>query len=313
MSDRQVIHGCLSFAPGALSEALDALADELDPLIVELLREARVEDDLLVLTEDGFFPASLWHDWTGAVAELTAVAQAGLVACVYQGDGDEILALEASGGRPRARLGEPSAPGWFELTGGPRRYARRGGEGALELRPVEVAPRVFALRIDDAEEDFNDLLGVTYLAPDGDRLYVVDAYGAAQLSALDLSAPSPALQLAVDAAQGGTRLVHLPGSEVLQLWRVESPAEADELRVRVTEHFVSTDARDHRERALRPPLERTLSFARGRGLVRAELPRVDLVLAPHEAVEAPERTGLVLAILVGLVILGLLVLWIAPW
>ena len=80
MSDRQVFRGCLAFPSGALEEALDRVADDTDELVMDLLRGARVGDDLLVLSEDSFFPASLWHHWTGAVAELSAVAHAGLVA-----------------------------------------------------------------------------------------------------------------------------------------------------------------------------------------------------------------------------------------
>lgn len=323
MSDRQVFRGCLAFPSGALEEALDRVADDTDELVMDILRGARVGDDLLVLSEDSFFPASLWHHWTGAVAELSAVAHAGLVACVYQGDGDEIEVFEASGEKPAALLAARSAPDWFALGESPLRFDVEGEGHTIELRPTQLAPNVQALRLDRSDEffpDFDAPLGVAYFASDGARLYAVDAWRDDQLSALDLSAPSPALTLAVDADASAPRLVHHPGSEGCQVWRVEGREDVETpagafpgcLRVGVTEHFVPTDVRDYQDGAPPPePTRRTLFFAPDRGLVRAVLPSGELGLAAPEALAAPAdsepRPALVFAILIALVVVGFVV------
>ncbi len=205
MGARQVFFGALGFASGdLLGEGLGRVLGGADPLVVELIGGCVRGDRVMVFEHESHMASSLWLAMTGSIHELAAIATAGHVVMLYDGDGHELeVAMAGSGARLSLPTPQPSR--WLPLRPGMPvgvELTREGETSALEFEVV-------ARHDGSAALDMRDWLGLFgRLVGDGERLYY-------ELEPADGTGPGDLFLWTEPARAGSAAVVAHPHKELI--------------------------------------------------------------------------------------------------
>lgn len=205
MGARQVFFGALGFSSAdILREGLARVLQGADPPVIELIGGCVHEDRAMVFEFDMSMPSSLWFAMTGVLHELAAIATAGHVAMLYQGDGHEFEVAMAGGG-PRLSLPTPRPSRWLPLRPGMPVHVDLTREGETSALEFEVVAR----HDGSAALDMRDWLGLFgRLVGDGERLYY-------EFEPADGTGPGELFLWAEPARAGSAAVVAHPHKELI--------------------------------------------------------------------------------------------------